>query len=127
MFRLRTSAGRVPTLDKDGPHSGPYDRCSVGKERMPGTRRTGLLSASAIFLIAFGIGIAPRLIGERVDPHNKKYYWLTGKFVHDDKGEDTDVWALDHGYVSIVPVQFDFTAHHAIPFLNKFKFDAEKV
>lgn len=46
---------------------------------------------------------------ERADPHGKKYYWLTGEFVNFDKGRDTDVWALKHNYVSIVPVQFDLT------------------
>jgi 5'-nucleotidase len=46
---------------------------------------------------------------ERNDPTHKKYYWLTGKFVNSDKGKDTDVWALKNNYVSVVPVQFDFT------------------
>ncbi len=46
---------------------------------------------------------------ERKDPHGKKYYWLTGEFVNFDKGKDTDVWALQHNYVSVVPVQFDLT------------------
>ena len=46
---------------------------------------------------------------ERLDPHGKKYYWLTGEFKNFDKGRDTDVWALEHGYVSAVPVQFDLT------------------
>lgn len=46
---------------------------------------------------------------ERNDPHGRKYYWLTGEFVNFDKGKDTDVWALAHNYVSIVPVQFDMT------------------
>ncbi|MEO7523963.1 MAG: 5'/3'-nucleotidase SurE [Ferruginibacter sp.] len=46
---------------------------------------------------------------ERIDPHGKKYYWLTGEFKNFDKGKDTDVWALEHGYVSVVPVQFDLT------------------
>ena len=46
---------------------------------------------------------------ERVDPHGRKYYWLTGEFVNFDKGRDTDVWALNHNYVSVVPVQFDLT------------------
>jgi 5'-nucleotidase len=46
---------------------------------------------------------------ERKDPHGKKYYWLTGDFVNFDKGKDTDVWALENNYVSIVPVQFDLT------------------
>lgn len=46
---------------------------------------------------------------ERLDPNGKKYYWLTGQFVNFDTGEDTDVWALEHDYVSVVPVQFDLT------------------
>ncbi len=58
---------------------------------------------------------------ERKDPYNRSYYWLTGKFKNYDKGEDTDEWALANGYVSVVPVQFDFTAHHAIPFLNNWE------
>ena len=46
---------------------------------------------------------------ERKDPHGKKYYWLTGEFLNFDKGKDTDVWALNNNYVSVVPVQFDLT------------------
>jgi 5'-nucleotidase len=46
---------------------------------------------------------------ERKDPQGKKYYWLTGKFINFDKSRDTDVWALNHNYVSVVPVQFDLT------------------
>lgn len=55
---------------------------------------------------------------KRKTPQGKDYYWLTGEFVNQDKGEDTDEWALEHGYVSIVPVQFDMTAHHTIQQLN---------
>ncbi len=46
---------------------------------------------------------------ERMDPHGRRYYWLTGEFVNFDKGKDTDVWALANNYVSVVPVQFDLT------------------
>jgi 5'-nucleotidase len=46
---------------------------------------------------------------ERRDPHGKKYYWLTGEFKNRDAGEDTDVWALENNYASLVPVQFDLT------------------
>lgn len=46
---------------------------------------------------------------ERDDPHGRKYFWLTGEFVNFDKGKDTDVWALENNYVSVVPVQFDMT------------------
>lgn len=59
---------------------------------------------------------------KRKTPQGKDYYWLTGEFVNQDKGEDTDEWALEQGYISIVPVQFDLTAHHAIQKLNTYKF-----
>ena len=55
---------------------------------------------------------------KRTNPMGKEYYWLSGEFVNQDKGEDTDEWALHNGYISIVPVQFDLTAHHAISTLN---------
>ncbi len=55
---------------------------------------------------------------KRTNPQGRDYYWLTGEFVNQDKGEDTDEWALDNGYVTIVPVQFDLTAHHFMQVLN---------
>jgi len=59
---------------------------------------------------------------ERLDPYKRHYYWLTGVLENNDKGEDTDIWALEHNYASVVPVQFDLTAHHAIPVLNSWTF-----
>lgn len=55
---------------------------------------------------------------KRQTPQGKDYYWLTGEFVNQDNGDDTDEWALENGYVSLVPVQFDLTAHHAMQTLN---------
>lgn len=55
---------------------------------------------------------------KRTNPQGKEYYWLTGAFINQDKGQDTDEYALENGYISIVPVQFDLTAHHAIQTLN---------
>ena len=56
---------------------------------------------------------------QRQDPYGRDYYWLTGNFVNHDHGEDTDEWALSKGYVSVVPVQYDLTAHHGIAYLNQ--------
>lgn len=56
---------------------------------------------------------------ERLDPHGKKYYWLTGEFVNFDKDEDTDVNALAQNYVSVVPVQFDLTNYELKKTLEK--------
>jgi 5'-nucleotidase len=59
---------------------------------------------------------------ERTTPFGRKYYWLTGEFSNYDGGEDTDMWALNNGYVSVVPTQFDMTAHHSISDLNTWNF-----
>jgi 5'-nucleotidase len=55
---------------------------------------------------------------KRKTPQGRDYYWLAGEFINQDKGEDTDEWALENNYISVVPVQFDLTAHHAIQNLN---------
>ena len=42
----------------------------------------------------------------------KTYYWLTGMFQnHEPEANDTDEWALANGFVSVVPVSVDMTAH----------------
>ena len=61
---------------------------------------------------------------KRQNPFGRDYYWLTGKFVNLDKGEDTDEHALANNYVSVVPVQFDLTAHHAIQEINSWNLNA---
>ena len=58
---------------------------------------------------------------ERIDPQGKKYYWLTGEFKNFDKAKDSDVWALQHNYVSVVPVQFDLTNYTLKKQLEKSK------
>ncbi|WP_394974812.1 5'/3'-nucleotidase SurE [uncultured Croceitalea sp.] len=55
---------------------------------------------------------------KRSSPSGKEYYWLTGEFELLDEGKDTDVHALENGFVSVVPTQFDLTAHHVIKHIN---------
>lgn len=56
---------------------------------------------------------------ERINPHGKKYYWLTGYFNNMDTGDDADETALANGYISVVPVKFDLTAHEELEHLRK--------
>lgn len=51
---------------------------------------------------------------EGTDPRGEPYYWLTGRFENKDHGEDTDIYALENGYISIVPSMHDLTYHSAI-------------
>jgi 5'-nucleotidase len=43
------------------------------------------------------------------DPNGQRYYWLSGKFINEDTGTDTDVWALENNYISVVPAMHDLT------------------
>jgi 5'-nucleotidase len=56
---------------------------------------------------------------QRTDPAGKHYFWLTGVF-HNTEPEatDTDEWALNHNYISVVPLQTDLTSHPTITMLN---------
>lgn len=56
---------------------------------------------------------------KREDPFGKTYYWLTGTFAMQEEAEGTDLHALQNGYASIVPSQFDLTAHAALNTLNE--------
>lgn len=59
---------------------------------------------------------------KRQSPIGKDYYWLTGEFVNLDPKNDTDIWALENNYISIVPVHFDFTAYNELENLKNWKF-----
>jgi 5'-nucleotidase len=56
---------------------------------------------------------------ERKDPYGRDYFWLTGAFENFEKNAtDTDEWALANGYISVVPIMADLTAHNEIKNLN---------
>ncbi len=63
---------------------------------------------------------------KRLDQFGKPYFWLTGEFDSFDTGEDTDTFALSQGYASVVPIQFDMTAHHALATINNWKIEPAK-
>ena len=52
-------------------------------------------------------------------PRGYDYWWMVGKYQNDEpEAEDTDNWALTHGYVAITPTQIDVTAHSAIDLIK---------
>lgn len=50
----------------------------------------------------------------RKDHHGNECYWLHGEFVNQDEGKDTDIQYLEEGYITVVPVHVDHTAHAII-------------
>jgi 5'-nucleotidase len=62
---------------------------------------------------------------ERVDPFDRPYYWLSGTFVNLDEGDNTDLDAIEQGYVSITPLQHDMTAHDTLQELGSWEWDTD--
>ena len=61
---------------------------------------------------------------KRLDPRRGEYYWLTGYFEnHENGATDTDEWALENNFVSVVPIQVDFTDYDAIESLKRIQND----
>ncbi|MBC7092862.1 5'/3'-nucleotidase SurE [Candidatus Bipolaricaulota bacterium] len=58
-----------------------------------------------------------------VDPRGRDYYWLTGEMLSSPPPgeEETDVWALLSGYVSITPLQLDLTAYGVLDNLRRWE------
>lgn len=53
-------------------------------------------------------------------PRGYDYYWMVGHYQNDEpEAEDTDNWALQHGYVAITPTRMDVTAYEAMEMLAK--------
>ena len=53
-------------------------------------------------------------------PRGYDYYWMVGNYRNDEpEAEDTDRWALDHGYVAITPTEIDVTAYEAMEELRE--------
>lgn len=45
-------------------------------------------------------------------PRGYDYYWMTGEYTNDEsEAEDTDNYALTHGYVAVTPTRIDVTAY----------------
>ncbi|MCR4603442.1 MAG: 5'/3'-nucleotidase SurE [Prevotella sp.] len=53
-------------------------------------------------------------------PRGYDYFWMVGHYQNDEPlAEDTDNWALNHGYVAITPTHMDVTAYEALEQLRE--------
>ncbi|MBN1922882.1 MAG: 5'/3'-nucleotidase SurE [Anaerolineae bacterium] len=50
----------------------------------------------------------------QLDPHGQPYFWIGGHPPDGLQELGTDIWALSEGYISITPIQLDFTAYKAL-------------
>jgi len=58
-------------------------------------------------------------VTESLDPRGRKIYWIGAAGPEQDAGPGTDFHAVNHGYVSITPLQVDLTRHQALDDLRQ--------
>ena len=59
----------------------------------------------------------------RTDPRGMDYYWMLGSYKEENPDDDnTDLYWLKRGWVSVTPTQVDQTAHQAIPEIKNLLF-----
>jgi len=57
----------------------------------------------------------------RTDLINNPYFWMGGNMAEVDKGRDTDHWAVMHNYISVHPINTDWTNQKMIKELKTWK------
>ncbi len=57
-------------------------------------------------------------VEERVEPSSRVYYWIKQGFTRWDKTGMSDIHALRDQYISVTPLQFDFTNYNALETLE---------
>lgn len=60
---------------------------------------------------------------KRTDPHGREYHWLSGYFKNfEEEAVETDIYALNNNFASVVPVTVDMTCYKTLEQLNGWKF-----
>lgn len=54
----------------------------------------------------------------RNDPRGQRYYWIGGERPSGIPDADTDIWAVQNGYISVTPIQLDLTGYAWIEWLR---------
>lgn len=65
-----------------------------------------------------GIREYDNVIEERKSPYGKRYVWIGGQVRKLDQEKDSDIQAIEEGYISITPINIDMTNYKKIDVLN---------
>lgn len=61
-----------------------------------------------------GVRNYDNLFEERQDPRGNTYYWMGGGIVQEEQDSESDVFAVDHGFISVTPIHLDLTDYQLI-------------
>lgn len=107
----------------DQSHLAPYVRQIVQRVLAEGLPKGVCLNVNFPAREAFeGVKVCRMTYGRWVQeivkerhPRGHDYFWVIGRYENDEpNAEDSDQWAIDHGYVAITPTTMDVTAYEAM-------------
>lgn len=58
-------------------------------------------------------------IKEVYSPRGERHFWIGGGTPYWEQSEDTDIYAVENGYVSITPIHLDLTNYEALELMRK--------
>ena len=85
--------------------------------------RHSLEEIQGIRLTRQGLRVYRDRLEKRIDPRGSPYYWIGGDAPTGIPEADTDVGAMDEGYVSINPLQLDLTAYDIFPQMRSWEWE----
>ena len=110
--------------DIDFSFSARFTRSVISIVMKQGIAQTTLLNINIPFIAPeevngiritrLGIRNYDNLFEERRDPRGNTYYWLGGGVLEEEQHEDSDVHAVNQGYISITPIHLDLTDYDLI-------------
>lgn len=107
--RLATEIGRY-ILSKSLPHD------TLLNINVPNVKTNNI---KGIKFTRQGKRVYDNSVHEILDPNGNQHYWIGGGEPSWEKGNDTDIQAIKHGYISITPIHLDLTNHKALKLLKE--------
>jgi 5'-nucleotidase len=105
--------------DVDFSFSAQFTRRVIAAVLPEGIERTTLLNINVpalprdevkgVCITKLGIRNYDNIFEERRDPRGNTYYWLGGGVLKEEQHQDSDVYAVEQGYISITPIHLDWT------------------
>jgi 5'-nucleotidase len=107
-----TFAARIASLVLE--HSLPYDTLlNVNIPNVAGHMIKGIKFTRQ------GKRVYDGAIQETFDPWGEKHFWIGGGKPYWERGEDTDIEAVQENYISITPIHLDLTNYDALSYFNE--------
>lgn len=88
-----------------------FDRDSIFNVNIPSIPKK---DCKGIAITKLGIRKYKNFYEQRSDPRGKQYYWLAGDLMEFTNTPETDVTAIENGYISITPLHLDLTNYRKI-------------